>query len=406
MIHTPTIKKYVGTTIILLTISLGIIFRLLIFNEEGGDHITYKTAVLDFCNGINPYTYTVESFEDKTLEHGYAYFPTLLYILSAFWEINVLTQANIPTALMWKIPVLFADLGVVFLLYKYFKKRDLLAGAFIIAFWFLNPYFTTRYEYCLFDHIQVFFLFLSLTWLGKKDYLTGVSYALAVSMKTIPGILFSLFLLKSKDWRKFLLAASTTVVLISTPFLTSRENISTYVKGALLVHESRSIQGRPILSFITYHLQDYGINFLQTKYTSIYAYAALSIPFLTITYLLIKDRNSNKFKLSALGFTLYYLLTPVFNRTHLLWGLPFILITIYELLKNKKKYFYLGLVSLYIVTAIYLSVWYKGFETSKNSVNRVYMGNIKNLEGILPLKTKMRNLYYEYRHKYREILGK
>ena len=197
-----------------------------------------------------------------------------------------------------------------------------------------------------------------------------------------------------------------TFLLISAPFLTSKENIDTYIKGTLLVHESRSIQGRPVLSFVTYNLQDYGINFLQTKYTAIYTYATLAIPPSILIYLIIKDRNSNKFKLTALGFATYYLLTPVLNRTHLLWGLPFILIAIYELLKNKKKYLHLSLASLYIIMTLYLSAWRKGFETSKNNVARVYIGNTEKLDSALPAKTKVRNLYYEYRYKYQKVLAK
>jgi len=79
-------KVYLALT--LIVVAVGILLRLALFELEGGDHPQYKRALLEFERGINPYKYTVKSFENEDLEHGYAYFPTLLYVLTAFWQIN------------------------------------------------------------------------------------------------------------------------------------------------------------------------------------------------------------------------------------------------------------------------------------------------------------------------------
>lgn len=102
---------------------IALFFRLLVFNARGGDHSVYKRAVVDFSSGINPYSYTVNSFANDELDHGYAYLPTLLYILTAMYKLGLLIDPAIPSQVLWKLPTLFADFGVACILYKYFKKR-------------------------------------------------------------------------------------------------------------------------------------------------------------------------------------------------------------------------------------------------------------------------------------------
>ncbi|MBD3366362.1 hypothetical protein GF360_03435 [candidate division WWE3 bacterium] len=398
------LTKSISITLLITTILISLILRLVIFQEEGGDHLIYKKAVLDFCAGENPYTYTYKSFTNKqaNLDRGYAYFPTLLYILTFMWKINTITATEMPTAILWKIPVLLADMGIAALLYNYFAKRKKhLLATLATSIWLLNPHFLTRYEYTLLDPIQVLFTFLALKSLSKNSYKTGILYALAVSTKLIPAILFPIFFIKTKNKVKFLMVFGLVFLLISLPFLTSRSNIFYYIQGTFLVHGERFIQGRPFLSFLTLFTQKAGLSFYQEKFTSLFSkIALLSGPMLT-TILLLKDKNKNKYLLTATSFALYFLLTPVFNRTHFLWGFPFFLIALYRLTKIKKPMWtYVSWGGLYAAFFFYLLFWSKGLKPPSQEHPYVWMDNADSLELEWPLKQRSRQKFYEYRGKF------
>lgn len=382
----------------LLTVS--IILRTFIFNHEGGDHYIYTRAVEEFLVKVNPYVYTVSSFRVASLDHGYAYFPTLLYILTFFWQFNEIVPNDLTLAEFWKIPTLIADLGVAVLLMRYFYSKNTWLGVFFAAFWLLNPYFLIRYEYTLFDPIQVFFLFLALELLDKRDYSSGIFYALALSIKLVPIILLPIFIWHSKDWRKILLSIFGIFLLISLPFITNATDIYFYIKGTLLVHAERTIQGRPILSFITYYLQDYGINFYQVRFASFYSSLALFVGPLLTLYLLLKRGVTNKYILTAVCFGLYFLFTPVFNRTHIIWGLPFFMLGTYESLHVDKRYYIYPLLTMfYIVLSGYTFFWYKGFKPPMEGSNRIWIDAPESASYALPIETVLRNKFYDYRHK-------
>ena len=381
--------------------------RLIIFNEEGGDHPIYKRAVVEFSEGKNPYIYTIESYENKDLDRGYAYPPTILYILTLGYAFNKVTNADIATAILWKVPVLLADLGIAFLLLKYFysKNRPWL-GLLGSGIWLINPYFLIRYEYTLLDPFQILFLFLALWFLGKRETWAGVFYALAVSTKIVPIILFPIFFLKSKNKKLLLLSMAGVFLLISLPFFRSIQDLIYYIQGSFLVHGERFIQGRPVLSYVSYHLQKWGISFYQEEFPGVYSKLALLVGPLVSTYLLIKKRIINKYALTTISFGLYFLLTPVFNRTHCLWILPFLIINLFEWFKD-KKFLYLGSLALvYLLLSSYLFFWDKGLKPPSEEHENIWIGEDSrdvsyDFRIIHILKTK----FYEYRGKYYIISG-
>lgn len=393
------LTSYIFLLLPILLLIGALLLRFWIFNVEGGDHPVYKKAVLDFSSGINPYKYTYFSYCIRSLDKGYAYFPTLLYIMTAMWKFNVITNADIPTAILWKIPVLLADLGVAYLIYDYFTARKEKFLAIVAAgIWLFNPYFLVIYEYSLLDPIQVFFLFLALKYLEKSTLKTAFFYALAVSTKIIPVILFPLFLVKTKRKVKFLFIFLLVLMILSLPFLTSLQDIFYYINGAVLVHQDRTIQGRPILSFLTFFVQNLGVTFYQEFYPSIYSKISLFIGPILSLYLLVKKKVSNKYILTAITFACYFLLTPVFNRTHFLWGFPFFIITFYEITKGKKRVITYGLlVGLYLILTFYLLLWDKGLKAPDENHQKIWISGENGITYSWPFKDFMKNKYYEYR---------
>jgi uncharacterized membrane protein len=382
-IRKPT-NLYIMSFMVLLII--GVVLRLVIFDQVGGDHNEYKRAVLSFTEGENPYIYTVESFDDPEKDHGYAYFPTLLYIQSILWVFNITVEIDTPTAVLWKIPTLIADIGIALILFKYFFRKSIVGGLLAVFIWLFNPYFVIRYQYTLYDPLQVFFLLLGLFYLGKKDFLSGIFYALSLSIKITPLILLPIILFKARERTKLLLAIVLVFFLISIPFLTSLADLSYYLNGTLFVHGSRDIQGRPFLTFLSYYLQNINITFLQERYTSFYSLLALVAGPLITTYLIIKKKYTNTYALIGITYLMYYLFTPVLARTHILWGLPFIVVGLYEYFKEKKYIFYSLSVLLYLLLSSYLFLWYKGFKAPDEYNSKIWMDDLDSIEYSFPIK--------------------
>ncbi len=385
--------------VIISIVLVAVLARLLIFSTEGGDHVQYREAVLEFVSGGNPYKYTTLSFRLNNVEHGYAYFPTLLYILAFMWKLNLWTSLNIPTAVLWKIPVLIADLLITFMIFRHlYTKEDKMATVFGVFLWLFNPWFMARYEYTLFDPIQVMFLFFALYFMERKNSLSAIFFALAVSMKLTPIILLPIFLLKVKKPMYFILICGLLFFIISLPFLRDFYDFYYYVNGTILVHEERSVQGRPILSFLTAHLQNYGINFQQTMYSDVYALLAIVLGSVVTTYLILKRKVTDKYILVSISFLIYYIFTPVLSRTHILWGYPFFIIALYNIYSSKRRLFYISNIILYVLIFSYIAFWFKGF-TIKPGNPKVFIDEIPSERRILPSALKLRNIYYDYRHK-------
>lgn len=378
-IYTKLLRSFYWLGVIAITL-IAILLRILIFDQVGGDWLTYKQAVSDFTQGINPYIYTVTSFQQANMDHGYAYLPTLLYIQSATWLLsNLLSGGNpIPSYILWKIPVLLCDLGIGLLILRE-TRRDPCGSVgyfniILYAFWLLNPYLMARYEYSLFDPLFLFMLLVALILCPKNSLLSGVFFGLAVSLKTIPLIVLPLVFLATKRKIKFTIGFIFILMLLCIPFMVSMQDFTYFINGTLLVHGERGIQGRPILSFLSYYLYPYGINFFQTDFSKVYSIMALlSAAVVTVIVYLKKvgifefilsrcrvyNRKSEDTKVDrakvqgnfligilkksfttalvppyaiycivTVGFLIYLLLTPVLSRTHLLWPLPFFLIAV------------------------------------------------------------------------------
>ncbi len=360
---TAVIDKYAKFIIIVIFI-VSIVLRLAVFSQEGGDHVVYKQAVIEFLAGVNPYAYTVKSFSEPELEleHGYAYLPTLLYIQSGLTALNDWLDVDQPTIYWYKLPVLLADIGVGYLLYKILKKENFSNIVIIggLLFWFFNPYFFMNYQYTNYETLPLFFLLLSYITLGKRNFTTGLLFGLAITLKTFPIILFALFILKSTNRKRFILGALLAGIIIALPFMRSYYDFNLMIQGSLLVHGERGIQGRPFLSLATVYLQNYGLNPFQAEYSRLFSVAALISTQLVTLFLYFKKKITNVWILTLVSFAVYLLLTPVLNRTHLIWALPFIYLGVLQIFRNKLQYHFLTIFIVYVLMCAYYYFWVNG----------------------------------------------
>ncbi len=353
------IFKLIYPALISFLLVVGIALRLVVFDKVGGDYVTYKGAMALLHQGLNPYVATVASFKNQTGEHGYAYFPTLLYIQYGIWLLDNFSGVIISTVLLWKIPVLICDLIIAILLLKKFKTTPLY-GVCSLALWFLNPYFIARYDYSLYDPIFLLFLFLALEKLETKPGLSGLFYALTISLKTIPIILLPLFLLKTPNKLKFLLACIGVFFAISVPFMKSVSDFTTYLQGAFFVHTERELQGRPLLSYVFYYMN---IPNLQYNHVKEFALISMVLALVVPLTLYIRKKFTDKYTWVLISFAIYLALTPVLSRTHILWITPWLLICVQRIRKQLAQ---IGiLVAFWLISFFYLLAWNKGFDGPK-----------------------------------------
>ena len=343
-----------------------------------GDYSTHVRAVSDLIAGKNPYEWTIASYnnlENDPTNKGYAYFPGILYVNCFLYIFSLITSFsfNLSSFLfdpifLFKLPGIVSNLGVgIFLLvYFYYIKKDKLAALFSVSFWTFNFYFVLKNSLAGFDSVPVLFMLLSLYYLSKDDILSGFFFALSVLFKTFPVILFPLFLFRSKKPLKFLLAGFTTAFFFSIPFMRSWQDFWIYIQGALLVHGHRFVQGRPFLYYISYY---YSVELFRIIPFGFYSLSSIFsgwvliglnkfiTTFKKITFV------KNKYAVAMLPFISFYTLTPVLNRTYLLWAVPVFLLGGYNFFKRKKVLvlFYLFNIFYWGFCYWYLAQWHDGF---------------------------------------------
>lgn len=362
-----TIIKMVAVALIFV---FGILIRTQYFDQQSKDIYAYTKAIEDLVSGVNPYKWTIESFSnpDDPSNHGFSYLPGMLYVDTFFLYLSKITQIDFKY--LWKVPVLLADIGVGVLLYLATKRRSLPIRLLATSMWFFNPYAYFRGGYTYFDPITIFLMLLSLYYLGKNNIKAGILYALSISTKTFPYLIFPVFVLTllptskiqfknilKTELAKFLLAGLSVAVIISLPFVTSWDNFLTYLNGSVFVHTGRFVQGRPFLFYISYYGK---IELFQLIPFTVYTLLASFSGWLATLVLWIKNICRDKYVLSALSFILFYLFTPVLNRTYLIWFFPLFSIATTRLFK-KWQFVVLANIALYAFSAWYLIQWEDGF---------------------------------------------
>jgi len=351
-------------SILFVTIILGIYIRYRLLDESGGDLPVMRRAITDILDHKNPYEITVGTFrKDKPyvgtgsgLDHGYAYMPTLLYIYTPLYLAHL--HFHIPLQRIWKLVTILAEIGVsAFFIIKFYKKDfDILVISLIV--WLFNPYLIARNSYTYSDPIGILFMLLALDQIGKSDVKSGIYYTLSVSFKAFPLILLPFFIIKSRNKIKFILSGFIIALAISSPFLFSKREFLLFFKGSFLVHSQREIQGRPFIAYISYL---FNLKIYSPLTTSILIYLATFSGWVYTAVLHLKKRIISTYNLPLICFNLFFLFTPVFTRTYVLWVLPVYILFLYERFKGKKVYFYAFLIAFYLFFGLYLKVWDQGF---------------------------------------------
>jgi hypothetical protein len=350
-------KLKIITALVIICIAVG--QRIQFFDQSGKDIYAYEKALGDFFTGVNPYQWTIQSFSnpDDPGNHGFAYLPGMIFLFAPFHLLSLIS--GIPDYILWKIPILLADIGVGLLLFSYFYKKSWLALTAALLLWFFNPYAFLKDNYTYTEPLTIFFMLLSLKFLEKDDVLSGTFYALSILFKTFPYILFPLFLIKAKKMHIMLTAMAITALAFSFPFILGWSNLLTFLQGSIFIHSERFVQGRPFLFYISYY---YNVELFQIipfwVYTVLASFSGWIL--VLIAYYIVKIKD--KYILALIPFLTFYLFTPVFNRTYFIWFVPVFIIAVYNLFEKRKIiFYYLTLFAYFIFAYWYLLQWKDGF---------------------------------------------
>lgn len=333
-------------------------------NKPGKDTPTHIQAITSFSLGINPYIYTVESYDNKedVANHGYSYLPGFLYSLGGLYYLA--PSAGVEFYTLWKIFVLLFDLGVVTALFLYLLPKNQIVALIAPLFWIFNPYlvFTTS-NYTLLDPVPVFLYLIALICLEKNNLLSAVFLSLSIIFKPFSLIFLPMFLIITKRRRLFLVIYSAVFIAFSLPFMTDINNFLTYINGSLLVHGDRVLQGRPVLFYISYY---YKVEFFQVLPLKFYAFMSSFFCWILTPILYYVFKVRRVFLLASVIAVNFLVFTPVLNRTYLLWFIPIFLIATFKYSDNKHcSAFLVANIAYWLFCSWYLIQWKDGFHVSR-----------------------------------------
>ena len=333
---------------------------------EGGDYNTHIRAVTELLSGINPYKETIKSFNNLEKDpgnKGYAYFPGIMYVNTVLFLIHLILKLNfgVYTSIpfLFELPGIIATVFVCTFFIKFFNKKDNFAMLFCTLYWLLDPYLLSRHLNLGYDAVTIALLLWSLYYLEKDDVLSSTLFSLGVIIKTFPITLLFIFLLKAKNKLIFIATGIIIFLSFSIPFFRSFNDFSTYIQGSLLVHGNRFVQGRPFLYYISYL---YSIELFRIIPFSFYSISAIVSGWIWPFLFKIKGFITDKYELAIFPFLSFYILTPVLNRTYMVWAIPFFLVGSYQIFEKKHKWaFYAVNLAYWAFSYWYLYQWKDGF---------------------------------------------
>jgi hypothetical protein len=234
-------------------------------------------------------------------------------------------SSGIPFRYILKIPIVLADVGIIWLLMRILKDK-------VMVLWYAwNPlvlYIGAGES--AFDSIVMFFLLLSFYSYSKKTVWSGIWLSLSIMMKTYTILLLPVFLWKLKTWSKrfkFGLAAGLPFLVIMLPVLI-REFEPT--KGTYLSYAGTSDYGWLAIVKSLFAL-GYGTSINLSPFSQ-WEDSLLDISkymFLAVYVWLLWILWKRKYRLPVgiiLIFLLFYIIMGGVATQYLSWVIPFLLI--------------------------------------------------------------------------------
>ncbi len=280
--------------------------------------------------GVNPYERVLSG--DMRTNEKYATYLPLSYLLSG--GVQLAGLRSFPAWLtFWRVASLGCVLGIGYLIFRICTAADQhLLGIFGALFWLLNRWTLHVTVVGHIDFLPLLLLLLSLSLLQRRFALACVLFGLSLAIKQMAIFALPLYLIQAWQMgrpnpRKHLLTTFALIVavpvLVSIPFLIW--NAEGYIKSILF-----SATRNPVGHF--------GAPSLDALFG--YSGIAAKIPVLLLlglTYALAARRRVPPYASLLLVMTVFCFFNSVFFRQYTVWILPFIPLTIHEMLSASGR---------------------------------------------------------------------
>ena len=369
--------------LLFFSLALGAGVRLVLapFSFHMWELQTWNYASHELLTGNNPYTTMYELSKLHPPAYFYwAYFPLGLYLFSAchvlaggglfrWLGFQNVCLVDFPTRLImaYKLPLILADIGVIYLLYKIGTQlRSQQVGALLALVWALNPYtILISGVWGHLDSLAVFFLVLAFyTLLNKRIWFSAVSLGLGIGAKTFPLLavpILGWYVYRNQGFGRSLAYACLALavpIVISLPFIFDDPNA--FIYGTLGFHATRHGGGMTIWGI---HMTLTHIGYPYFHYFLTELARPLSAFLIFSSYLFcIRDRESGTPEGTAyyvaLTFLAYYIGGPLVNDPFALWALPFLMLLV------ATGHFSARYVKVFVALPVCFIFWnYAGFTT-------------------------------------------
>jgi len=254
-----------------------------------------------------------------------------------------------------KLPAIFADLGIGYLIYKISHRK------FLAVLYLFNPaviYISSVWGQI--ESLPVFFILLSLFLLPRRYYLSHLAFVLAILSKQTALWVAPVFLIlwwKEKGSLKLirgLLFQLAAFLLIYLPFTSPFNAVGSYLSTLSGSSDSVTDQAFNLWYFIYGWSRQSDLTLLLGLSVRTWSLILLSLAYLVICFRFIKKGNlkSAANYLFFLSLAAFFLQTRVHDR-HLAPALPFLLLSTFPFLPKVGAYL---LLSAYHMINLYLAL--------------------------------------------------
>lgn len=300
--------RYTVPLVVPILLVVALLMRLALAPlTEGWDFHAYRGVV-----GFALHGYDVYALNRAAFHLPWTYFPLCLHLLTALGWLTV--HAGWPFRALAKLPIIAADLGVGYLLFRALRRRGETERTALLgmSFYLFNPLVLVNGALLgRFDAIALALLLLALE--ASTTRLFTLWYGLAIAAKTFPVFLVPLLLCGRDRQRPARLALALLLVpLLALPYL-----VTTW--RGMLYYLFYDIQSRALGPLSWYYLVPHEHS-LQLALTIGWV-AVLLYPLASLAV-----AHRPLYVKAACCFALFVALNRVVYEQYLLWALPFLIL--------------------------------------------------------------------------------
>lgn len=298
------------------------------------------------------------------------YTPGMIYVFYVLGIVkNIFALEGEQFYFVLKLPSIFADIVLSFLIYKQLIK----VSSKRIAFWgaslcLFNPVLIFNSAiWGAFDGLMTLFLFLSIKYLDQKKLVSSSIY-FALSLLLKPQAIaiapvFGLFVIKNfklSNIIKLSVPALIAVILLSIPFFPKDPLFGFF---NLFINMAQDYKGNSLFAYNTWGMFGFWVD--DSEKLGFFSYRIWGLILLSVFwiyfYLLFFKRKLDAFTLSTLAFLAFFFLPTRVHERYLFSAIPFLILI--ALRFNSRVLITAGIIlsTLHVVNLYFVYIYYNEF---------------------------------------------